>query len=47
MIDFNGWAKSEVTTIKAPTSIVFGDNNAVRTEYAVLQDAWIVNGTSN
>jgi pimeloyl-ACP methyl ester carboxylesterase len=31
--DFKGWPESEVRSIKAPTLLVFGDNDAVRPEY--------------
>lgn len=33
--DFKGWPESEVRLIKAPTMIVFGDNDGVRPEYEV------------
>lgn len=35
LIDFKGWPESEVRTIKAPTLVLFGDNDAVRPEYEV------------
>jgi pimeloyl-ACP methyl ester carboxylesterase len=31
--DFKGWPESEVRSIKAPTLLIFGDNDAVRPEY--------------
>ncbi len=33
--NFKGWPESEVKSIKAPTLLVFGDNDAVRPEYEV------------
>jgi pimeloyl-ACP methyl ester carboxylesterase len=33
--DFKGWPESEVRSIKAPTLLVFGDNDAVQPEYEV------------
>lgn len=35
LINFKGWADSEVQTIKAPTLILFGDNDAVLPEHEV------------
>lgn len=35
LIHFKGWDDSEVRTIKAPTLILFGDNDAVLPEYEV------------
>jgi len=33
LVDFKGWPESEIREIKAPTLLVFGDNDAVRPEY--------------
>lgn len=33
LVDFKGWPESEVRSIKAPTLIVVGDNDAIRPEY--------------
>jgi pimeloyl-ACP methyl ester carboxylesterase len=33
--DFKGWPESEVRSIKAPTLLIFGDNDAVQPEYEV------------
>jgi hypothetical protein len=33
--DFKGWPESEVHSIKAPSLLIFGDNDAVQLEYEV------------